>query len=393
VREFFVENAVYWIREYHFDGLRLDATQSIFDESDEHVLAALGRRAREAAAGRDIILVAENEPQHVGLVRPIAQGGYGLDALWNDDLHHTLVVAATGRREAYYSDHAGTPQEIVSAAKWGYLLQGQFYRWQGKRRGTPALDLPPTAFVAFLENHDQVANSGTGRRLHQVTTPGRYRALSALMLLWPGTPMLFQGQEFASSRPFFYFADHARELSSKVRTGRTDFLSQFPSLADLARRGLLADPDDAATFEACKLDWSERERHADVVSLHRELLTLRRETAAFRAQAHRGVDGAVIGPEAFVLRYFDGPPGVWRAAGNANAAGGDRLLVVNLGLALALEAAPEPLLAPPEGCRWELAWSSEHPDYGGGGTPAIETNRGWRVPGHAAVVLRPIVDR
>ena len=393
VREFFAENAAYWIREFHFDGLRLDATQSIFDASDEHVLVTIGRRAREAAAGRDIILVAENEPQHVRLVRPVSQRGYGLDALWNDDLHHTLVVAASGRREAYYGDHAGAPQEIVSAAKWGYLLQGQHYRWQGKRRGTPALDLPPAAFVAFLENHDQVANSGTGRRLHQTTTEGRYRALSALILLWPGTPMLFQGQEFASSRPFFYFADHEPELAAMVREGRAAFLSQFPSLADLARRGLLADPADVATFEACRLDWSERDRNAAVVALYRDLLALRRGAAAFRAQAHRGVDGAVLGPAAFALRYFDGPPGVWqpgRSAGEVTA--GDRLLLVNLGIELRLEAAPEPLLAPPEGSRWDVEWSSEDPAYRGGGTPPIETDRGWHVPGHAAIVLRPVRD-
>jgi maltooligosyltrehalose trehalohydrolase len=388
VREFMIENAAYWIREFHFDGLRLDATQCIFDASDEHVIAAMATRVRQEAAPRSVIVVAENEPQHARLVRRRTAGGFGVDALWNDDLHHTTIVAATGRSEAYYSDHAGAPQEFVSAAKWGYLLQGQRYRWQGKRRGTASLDIEPARFVAFLENHDQVANSAHGRRLHQLTTPGRYRALSALILLWPGTPMLFQGQEFASSRPFVYFADHAPTLAAKVARGRAEFLSQFPSVSDRAIRDALPDPAAADTFAASVLDLREREAHAPVVALHRDVLRLRRETPAFRAQAYRGVDGAVLGAEAFALRYFDGAPG--EPQDPADRRRGDRLLLVNLGRDLHLEAAPEPLLAPPEGCHWAVEWSSEAREYDGAGTPPIEDEaHGWHLPGHAAVVLRP----
>ena len=143
VREFFLANARAWIDEFHLDGLRLDATQSIFDESDEHVLAAIGREVRAAARGRETIIVAENEPQQTRLVRPPERGGYGLDGLWNDDLHHSAMVALTGKREAYYTDYRGSPQELISAVKWGYLYQGQRYKWQRSRRGTPALDLPP----------------------------------------------------------------------------------------------------------------------------------------------------------------------------------------------------------------------------------------------------------
>ena len=389
VREFVVENAAYWIRDFHFDGLRLDATQCIYDRSDEHILAAIAKRVRQEAAPRRVILVAENEPQHVRLVRPQAAGGFGLDALWNDDLHHTAVVAATGRNEAYYSDHGGAPQELISAAKWGYLFQGQRYRWQNQPRGTPALDVEPARFVAFLENHDQVANSGRGRRLHQLTIPGRHRALTALMLLWPGTPMLFQGQEFGSSRPFVYFADHEPALARKVAAGRAEFLSQFPSMADPGITAGLPDPGAAETFERCVLDWREREAHAAVVALHRDLLRLRRNTAAFRAQAWRGVDGAVLGNEAFVLRYFDGTPG--DAYDGRDPALGDRLLLVNLGRDLHLDAAPEPLLAPPEGCSWSLEWSSESSCYDGSGTPAVvSAERGWHLPGHATIVLRPV---
>ena len=398
VREFFVANAAYWVSEYHFDGLRLDATQSIHDASPRHVISEIAAAARTAAAPRDVVVVAENEPQDASIARPERRGGFGLDALWNDDFHHSAVVAATGRAEAYYSDHRGTPQELMSAVKWGYLFQGQRYEWQDRRRGTPALDLTPAAFVLFLENHDQVANTCRGARLAQQTTPGRYRALTALLLLAPGTPMLFQGQEFSSSKPFLYFADHRPDLALRVRKGRSEFLGQFPSIADPAMRERLRDPGDPATFEACKLDLAERERHAGVYALHRDLLELRRTDAAFRAQAReRRPDGATLGPEAFVLRYFapfdGGAVEPDRATPRSNCdTEGDRLLIVNLGRDLALPSVPEPLLAPPAGCSWQVRFSTEDPVYGGGGTPPVEDERGrWRLPGHTAVVLSPRV--
>jgi maltooligosyltrehalose trehalohydrolase len=377
VREFFSSNAAYWIDEYHLDGLRLDATQQIFDASPENIQAVIARRARAAARGRATILVAENEPQHARLVRPPEQGGYGLDALWNDDFHHSAMVVLTGHNEAYYTDYHGTPQEFISAVKWGYLYQGQRYKWQKNRRGKPALDVPPARFVTFLQNHDQVANSARGRRCHELTSPGRYKTMTALMLLAPGTPMLFMGQEFAAGSPFLYFADHKPELAKLVRKGRTEELGQFPSIALPATSACLPDPSDPGTFARCKLDFRERERNAEIYALHRDLLKLRREDPVFRAQKRRGVDGAVLGPDAFVLRYFgDG--------------GADRLLAVNFGRDLHLDPAPEPLLAPPEDKQWALAWSSEDGRYGGCGTPALDTEDNWHIPGETAVVLIPV---
>jgi maltooligosyltrehalose trehalohydrolase len=377
VREYFIANAGYWVDEFRLDGLRLDATQSIHDASSEHVIAALARRAREAAAGRPIVIVAENEPQHTRLVRPADAGGFGLDALWNDDFHHSAVVAVTGRREAYYSDHGGTPQEFISAAKYGYLFQGQRYAWQRQARGTSARGLGPAAFVNFIENHDQLANSAGGMRMHARTSPGRYRALTALFLLLPGTPMLFQGQESGASAPFLYFADHGTELAEAVRKGRAGFVTQFPSLASAEMQARLDIPHARETFERCKLDWRERERHTTHLSLHQDLIALRRTDAAFRRQARGGVDGAVLAGEAFVLRFF------------TDAAADERLLLVNFGPDLVAGGFPEPLLAPPDGCGWVLRWSSEDPEYGGGGTPGIQSDEGWRISGHAAFVLRP----
>jgi maltooligosyltrehalose trehalohydrolase len=355
VRELVSENAAMWIDEFHLDGLRLDATQSINDASDDHVLALIARRARAAAGGRSIFLVAENEPQDVALI-----DDYGLDALWNDDWHHSATVGTTGRREAYYTDYFGTPQEFVSMAQFGFLYQGQRYSWQESARGTASLHLAPEQLVCFTQNHDQIANSGRGERLQQLTSPGRFRALTALLLLGPNTPMLFQGQEFGGSTPFLYFADHNPELAKAVGKGRREFLEQFPSLLDL--HGDFAAPESEETFVRCKLDDRERIANVEMIALHRDLLRLRGEMTG-------RVRGAVLGAEAFLLRFDE------------------RLLIVNLGAELHLDIVPEPLLAPPASRTWELRWSSESLDYGGTGTPPIETDGRWCLPAQAAVLL------
>jgi maltooligosyltrehalose trehalohydrolase len=199
-----------------------------------------------------------------------------------------------------------------------------------------------------------------------------------LLLLARATPMLFQGEEFASSSPFLFFADHRPELAKAVRKGRAEFLTQFRTLATPEMQRLVPDPADRATFARCKLDLNEREAHSEAYALHCDLLRLRREDSVFQKQG--SFDGAVLGSEAFLLRFFD-------------AENGDRLLLVNLGLDLHLCIAPEPLLAPPERKRWDILWSSESPKYGGAGTAALETEDGWRIPGHAAVVLIPETEK
>jgi maltooligosyltrehalose trehalohydrolase len=376
VRDFFAGNVEHWIRQYHLDGLRFDATQSIFDKSREHILSEMARRARAAAGIREIILVAENEEQEAKIARAPERGGYGFDALWNDDFHHSAMVALTGRRAAYYTDYFGSPQEFISAVKYGYLFQGQRYSWQKKRRGEPALGMEPTAFVTFLENHDQVSNSAHGKRLHQLTSPARLRALTALTLLAPGTPLLFQGQEFGSSKPFTFFAHHNPELAKLVHKGRADFLAQFPALNSPEMRKQVPDPAKRETMEDCKLDWSEWERNSQMVALHRDLLRLRHNDSAFRMQSYGKVDGAVLGASAFVLRYFV-------------EVGQDRLLIVNLGPDLHLAQAPEPLLAPAQGKLWQVLWSSEDLSYGGSGFVHPDTTEGWQIQGESAVVLSP----
>lgn len=378
VRAFFLANVRHWIREYHFDGFRFDATQDLHDTGPDHILAALSREARRSAGERRVLLVAENEPQDTRLVRAPEQGGHGLDMLGNDDFHHSAVVALTGRRQAYYRNHRGTAQELVSALKHGFLYQGQWYAWQDKRRGTSTREIPPGAFLHYLENHDQVANSLHGTRLHRMTSPGRWRAMVAVQLLGPQTPFLFQGQEFASSAPFLYFADQLPELARATRRGRARQLAEFESLGTEEARANLPDPASVETFRRCRLDWSERERNAWAFRLHRDLLALRSRDPVFSGAVPTAIDGAVLGEEAFVLRWWspDGRPAL------------ERLMLVNLGRDLRLVHAPEPLLAPPPGGRWRLAWSSEAPQYGGNGTPPVETES-WNLPSASAVVLLP----
>jgi maltooligosyltrehalose trehalohydrolase len=372
VRDYFVENAAYWIDEYHFDGFRLDATQEVRDASDEHVLAEQASRAREAAGGRSIYVVAENDLQHTKLVRQRAASGYGLDALINDDYHHAALVALTGRRDSYYRSYAGTPQELVSCTKYGYLYQGQWYASRGQPRGDAAFDLPPSAFVHFLENHDQVANPSFGKRVHQLASPGAYRAMTAVTLLGPATPLLFQGQEFGASAPFLFFVDHDERLRADIRSGRRQFMSQFAD-ADQAR---LPHPDDEAAFRRSVLDWDEYAAHAAHVALHRDLLALRRRDPGVASAARRRVDGAVLGDAAFLIRYDGGGPA-------------DRLLVVNLGAGIDLTPMAEPLLAPPPGRQWVVEWTSDAVEYGGPGVSPLVVYPAWRLPAEAALFLRP----
>ena len=382
VREFFITNGRYWIDEFHFDGFRFDATQSIYDKSDEYIVGAIGRAARQTAGKRSLILIAENESQETKLVRPRSEGGDDLDGLLNDDFHHSAVVALTGLREAYYTDYLGSPQEFISATKYGYLFQGQPYSWQEAPRGTPTFKASPEAFVAFIENHDQVANTAAGERLRFQTSPGRYRAMTALLLLGPWTPMLFQGQEFGASSPFIFFTDVGDgPMREAIRKGRFQFLAQFPSLAANEVQKRLPVPSDPKVFASCKLDFSERKKNKEFYDLHVDLLRLRREDSRFHEQRLGGVDGAVLGPASFVLRYF--------SKGNSN----DRLLVVNFGERRVLTPAPEPLLAPPLGLEWETLWSSESVSYGGPGVVTVARQDGWTLPAEATIALRLIPEK
>jgi maltooligosyltrehalose trehalohydrolase len=378
VREFFITNGRYWIEEFHFDGFRFDALHAIRDQSKEYIIGAVGRAAREAAGRRSIVLIAENDLQEAKMLRPRDKGGDDLEGMWNDDFHHSAVVALTSRKQAYFGDYRGAPQEFISAAKHGFLYQGQAFSWQKALRGTPALDIASEAFVCFIENHDQIANIGTGERLRFQTSAARYRAMTALLLLGPWTPLLFQGEEFGASTPFLFFADIGdASVRDAIRRGRAQWLAPFLSVTQQEALTTLSSPDDPQVFDRCKLDFSEREKNHELYDLHIDLLKLRRNDWRFNQQASGGIDGAVLGPASFVLRYF-------------STENDDRLLLVNFGDRQILHPASEPLLAPPSGHTWEPLWSSDSIRYGGAGSTPFATPEEWFIPSEAAVTLRPM---
>jgi maltooligosyltrehalose trehalohydrolase len=283
-------------------------------------------------------------------------------------------VAATGVIDGYLSDYRGSAQELVSAIKHSFLYQGQMYAWQGQRRGTSTRGIPRHRFVHFLENHDQIANIGSGERLSQLVDPATMRALTALLLLGPQLPMLFQGQEYGAVQPWSFFVDHCEDLQAPVREGRAQFVAQFARTATPEGQAALVDPCAEATFRRCILDPAQRRLDAPAVMLHRDLLRLRRDDPAFTLG---DVDGAVLAERAFALRFFTDEPA------------DDRLLLVNLGPTFTHEVVPEPLIAPPAGHGWSVLWSSEHPRYGGHGTPPPITHERVMIPAHSTVVLAP----
>ena len=242
VREYFIHNACYWLREYRFDGLRLDAVHAIVGRD---FLVELAARARAAAEpGRHVHLVLENDDNDAGLLRE------GYTAQWNDDAHHVLHVALTGEREGYYASYATPPAPDL--ARWlaeGFVYQGQASpQRDGAPRGSPSGDLPPTAFVAFLQNHDQVGNRAFGERLSTLADPEALRAALALLLLVPQVPMLFMGEEWGSRQPFLYFTDYHGELAAAVREGRRREFARFAAFSDEGRRAQIPDPNAASTF-------------------------------------------------------------------------------------------------------------------------------------------------
>ncbi len=309
-------------------------------------------------------MVGENEPQRATIIRPVDKGGYGFDALWNDDFHHSAMVRLVGHSEAYYSDYSGHANEFLSCVKHGFLFQGQYYKWQKKPRGTPCLDIKHSSFILFIQNHDQIANSARGLRIQYLTDAGNYRTMTALTLLAPGTPMLFQGQEFASSSPFYYFADHNDQLSAKINKGREVFLSQFPTPF----------PSHLTTFMKSKLDFNERKKNQEIYTFHKDLIQLRKTDPCFDNRYSR-IDGSTLSEDAFFIRYF-------------GENGDDRLFLINFGIDLTLEKNSDPLLAPSEGNKWVIAWSSDAPKYGGNGVPTIDFKKNWLITGHSAILLK-----
>ncbi len=254
VREFVIHDALYWLEEFHFDGLRLDAVHAIHDDGARHLLDELAARAAALRPARPPHLVLENEDNEVRWLPPAG----ACTAQWNDDVHHGLHVALTGEASGYYAEYREDPSKLPRALAEGFAFQGEIMCHRGRARGTPSAHLHPTAFVAFLQNHDQIGNRARGERIAALAPPHAVRAAGAICLLAPQVPMLFMGEEWGSRRPFLYFCDFREPLASAVRDGRRAEFARFPEFADAAA-GALPDPIAPETFAASTLDWAELE--------------------------------------------------------------------------------------------------------------------------------------
>lgn len=373
VRRLAIENAAYWIREFHFDGLRLDATQNIHDPEHPALFKELVETARAAAPHRHIVISGEDYLQRTPLLGR-ATWNAGLDQLWNDDFHHTARVALTGDHSGYFGSYRGHAQELVSALKNGYLFQGQYDGCYQKPRGSPVGLEPRSAFIAFTQNHDQIANTLYGARLHTLTSPGKYRAMTAVLLLGPQTPLLFMGQEFNASSPFAYFADYSGDVAAQLWANRRKELEPFDLFRETGAQAAVFNPCSADTVRASTLDLTERETHRETYQLYRDLIALRRQDLVLVRRPQVPWDGAVLDEHAFVMRLRD-------------AEHGDRLLLVNLGAQVDTRAWAEPLLAPPINRQWRVRWSSNDVRYGGLGWVAPPQPLGWHLPAEGAFWL------
>lgn len=283
VRDFFIQNALYWLNEYHFDGLRLDAVHAITDDSEPHILAELADTVRRTVApDRHVHLILENDANQPGYLRrgPRCQPQQ-YTAQWNDDIHHAAHVLVSGERDGYYLDYAERPlEQLGRCLVQGFAYQGELSQHRnGRARGESTEGLPLTAFVSFLQNHDQIGNRAFGERITRIADPRAIRAASAILLLAPSPPLLFMGEEFGAETPFLFFCDFKGDLAAAVTAGRRAEFAHFPAFNHPAAREGIPDPNADATFEASRLNWNviEQKRHRDWLGLYRKLLKLRRE--------------------------------------------------------------------------------------------------------------------
>ncbi|HLY06248.1 MAG TPA: malto-oligosyltrehalose trehalohydrolase [Rhizomicrobium sp.] len=309
VRRFFIENALYWINEFRFDGLRLDAAHAIRDNGFLMELAAEVRASIEP--GRHVHLVVENDDNEAALLR----GGY--DAQWNDDWHHALHVLLTGETGGYYTDYARAPASALARAlAEGFVYQGEASMHRdGQPRGTPSGDLAPTSFVSFLQNHDQIGNRAFGERLTMLARPNALRAAIALQLLAPQIPLVFMGEEAGATAPFLYFTDHRPELAAKVREGRRNEFAKFPEFADPESRARIPDPNAPETFARSRPNF-EGPRAAEWNSLYTALLSIRAKEIVPRLKGTRAIGAEAAADKAVVARWRMGDRAVLTIATN-----------------------------------------------------------------------------
>src|SRR5690349_6989817 len=304
VRQFFVENALFWLREYQLDGLRLDAVHAIADDSATHLLDEIATRVRAGITGRPVHLVLENEDNESRHLERRADGApRAYTAQWNDDIHHVLHVAATREHTAYYEEYLDDTALTARAIGEGFAFQGEVMRFRQRARGETSTHLPATAFVSFIQNHDQVGNRAFGERLGMLVPGEKLRAVAAVYLLAPQIPMLFMGEEWNARQPFLFFTDFHGDLAEAVRKGRREEFARMPEFAGAAREGKIPDPQDPATFERSKLAWSDLALPgcADWLLWYRQVLSVRRtRIVPLLRDIHRAAHTGIMGTNAIL---------------------------------------------------------------------------------------------
>jgi maltooligosyltrehalose trehalohydrolase len=307
VRHLLVENALHWIHEYHVDGLRLDATHALIDTSDRPFVAELTRRVHDARTPRPLVF-GEDHRNLAEMVVPAGRGGWDLDGVWADDLHHALRSAIAGDTHGYYADYAGTAHELAETLRRGWLFVGQHSRHQEGPRGTDPSQVEMRRSVICVQNHDQVGNRALGDRLHHTIDAASWRAAVVILLVAPMTPLLFMGQEWAASTPFLFFTDFEPELGRLVVEGRRREFRDFPEFASPGAAERIPNPQADGTFDASRLRWSElgAPRHSTSLQLHRALLALRAEYPALQASTAFDCDANAVDDATVVIRRSEG---------------------------------------------------------------------------------------
>jgi maltooligosyltrehalose trehalohydrolase len=352
VRRFIIDNALMWLRDYGFDGLRLDAVHAIFSCDALHVLEELAAAVRSLGreSGRSLVLIAESDSNDPRLVRSCAHGGFGLDAQWADDFHHALHRYFTNEAGGYYADFHGL-RDVATALRDGYVYQGQYSAHRARRHGRPPAGVAARQLVVFAQNHDQIGNRAQGERLSMLLDLPRLKAIAALTLLSPFVPLLFQGEEWGARTPFLYFTDHENaELGRLVAEGRSREFSSFEW------QGAVPNPQEPETFERSILDWSEAAQpgHAELLDWHRQLIGVRREKSK-RINTRDRTKAAV---------KFDEAAG-W-------------LRFTHVGILAVFNLADRPQRVPMPRGDWELVLSSDRQ----------ESARMGKLPAYATQVLR-----